>query len=131
MKLILLIFLISSNFFLSQKVESIYVLTKERRFNNYYKNYTERDSIVLYKDSTFRRENNYWGFDEIHNKIFLGKWKFSKEYLLLKAEKRDDSSKVTSLEPFETIIKLNHLKKNTKKSNKKFRQNLNFFVFIS
>jgi|GEM_PF-2253030 len=115
MKLFLFIFLISSNFFLSQKVESIYVLTKKEKFNNHYKNYTERDSLVLYKDSTFRRENNYSGFDEINKDIIIGKWRFSKKYLLLKAEKRDDSSKVTSIEPFETSIKTNYLKRKYRK----------------
>lgn len=111
MRFFLFIFLLLFNFFLAQKVESIYVLTKKETFANKYENFTKRDSLVLYKDSTFRREKNYWGFDEINNEVYLGKWKFSKELLLLKAEKRDDSSKVTSIEPFETRIKINHLKR--------------------
>lgn len=115
MKLFLFIFLISFNFFLSQKVESIYVLTKKEKFANKYENFTNRDSLVLYKDSTFRRENNYWGFDEINNEVFLGKWQISKELLFLKVLKRDDSSKISKIEPFETIIKLNHLKRKYRK----------------
>lgn len=119
MRLLIFIFLISFNFFLAQKVESIYVLTKNEKFKNHYKNYTERDSLVLYKDSTFRRENNYWGFDEVNDEVFLGKWKISKELLLLKVLKRDDSSKISKIKPFETSVKINHLKKSSEKSNNK------------
>ncbi len=115
MKFLIFIFLISSNFFLSQKVESIYVLTKKEKFTNHYQNYTERDSIVLYKDSTFRRENHYWGFDEVDNKILFGKWKFSKKHLVLNVKKRADSSRTIKL--IETqIINRSQLKKYKKSS---------------
>ena len=115
MRISVIIFLISYNFFLSQKVESIYVLTKKEKFNNHYKNYTERDSLVLYKDSTFRRESNYWGFDEIDQKILFGKWKFSKESLLLKVEKQEDSSRTIMLNETQ-IINRNQLRKYKKSS---------------
>lgn len=115
MRITFFIFLISVNFSLAQKVESIYVLTKKEKFNNHYKNYTDRDSLVLYKDSTFRRESNYWGFDEIDQKILFGKWKFSKESLLLKVKKRADSSQTIMLNETQ-IIKRNQLRK-YKKSN--------------
>lgn len=115
MRITFFIFLISVNFSLAQKVESIYVLTKKEKFNNHYKNYTERDSLVLYKDSTFRRESNYWGFDEIDQKILFGKWKFSKESLLLKVEKQEDSSRTIMLNETQ-IINRNQLRKYKKSS---------------
>ncbi|MCP2037566.1 hypothetical protein L1282_000662 [Chryseobacterium sp. HSC-36S06] len=94
----------------SQKTQSIYVLTKKEKFANHYKNYTERDSLVLYKDSTFRRENNYWGFDEIDKSILFGKWKFSKKSLILKVEKKDDSSRILIVNETQ-IINKNRLRK--------------------
>ena len=110
MRISFLIFLISVNFSLAQNVDAIYVLTKKEKFNNHYKNYIERDSLVLYKDSTFRRENNYSGFDEIDKSILFGKWKFSKKSLLLKVEKEDDSSRIIMMNETQIIYR-NHLRK--------------------
>ena len=115
MRISFLIFLISVNFSLAQNVDAIYVLTKKEKFNNHYKNYTERDSLVLYKDSTFRRESNYWGFDEIDQKILFGRWKFSKESLLLKVEKQEDSSRTIMVNETQ-IINRNQLIKYKKSS---------------
>jgi len=94
----------------SQKIHSIYALTKKEKFANHYKNYIERDSLVLYKDSTFRKENHYSGFDEINKSILFGKWKFSKKSLLLKVEKEDDSSRIIMMNEIQ-IINRNQLRK--------------------
>jgi len=110
MRISFLLFLISVNFSFSQNVDAIYVLTKKEKFNNHYKNYTERDSLVLYKDSTFRRESNYWGFDEIDSKILFGKWKFSKESLLLNVKQRADFSQTIMMNETQ-IINRNQLRK--------------------
>lgn len=112
--LILLLFCFSLIFVSGQKVHSIYVLTTKEKFSNSFQDFTKRDSIVLYKDSTFRRENNYWGFDEIEKNIFRGKWMISKELLILKVEKREDSSKVKNLES-NFIIQIKDLKREYKK----------------
>ncbi|MNK31085.1 hypothetical protein D3C87_495080 [compost metagenome] len=109
----LLIFLFSVfcfGFTKSQKLHSIYTLTKKKKFTNHYKNYIERDSLVLYKDSTFRKENHYSGFDEIDKSILFGKWKFSKKSLLLKVEKEDDSSRIIMMNETQ-IINRSQLKK--------------------
>jgi len=104
MKLLIFLFSIFCfGFTKSQKLHSIYTLTKKEKFTNHYKNYTERDSLVLYKDSTFRRESNYWGFDEIDSKVLFGKWKFSKQSLLLKVEKQEDSSRTIMLNETQVI----------------------------
>ena len=110
MRISFFIFLISFNISLAQKVDAIYVLTKKEKFANHYKNYSERDSLVLYKDSTFRKENHYIGFDEIDKSILLGKWKFSKKSLLLKVEKEDDSSRIIMMNELQ-IINRNQLSK--------------------
>lgn len=111
MKLLIFLFLVFSfGFIKSQKIHSIYVLNKKEKFANHYKNYSERDSLVLYKDSTFRRENNYSGFDEIDKSILFGKWKFSKKSLLLKVEKEDDSSRIIMMNETQIIYR-NHLRK--------------------
>ena len=94
----------------AQKVNSIYVKSEEKRFKNQYRNFKTRDSIVLYKDSTFRKEENYWGFDELDSKVLYGKWKFTGRFLFLKVEKRKDSSQTISLNQTQ-IISLKHLHK--------------------
>ncbi len=114
MKLFLFILLISSNFFLSQKVESIYVLTRKNIYSNKYKNHTEKDSIILYKDKTFKRIQNYWGFDELDNKTYLGEWSFSKRLLLLKLQRKQDSLEDVVINDIQSI-NIKFLKRKYKK----------------
>ncbi|WDF46930.1 hypothetical protein PQ459_00275 [Chryseobacterium sp. KACC 21268] len=116
MKLLVFLFLVLSfGFIKGQKIHSIYVLIKKEKFANHYKNYIERDSLVLYKDSTFRKENHYSGFDEIDKSILFGKWKFSKKSLQLIIQKREDSFRITMLNETQ-IINRSQLRK-YKKSN--------------
>lgn len=94
----------------SQEVHTIYVLTRKNFYSNKYKNYTEKDSIVLYKDKTFKRIQNYWGFDELDNKTFVGKWSFSKRLLFLEIQKKQDSSEDVVINDVQAINR-SHLKK--------------------
>ncbi len=114
MKLFLFVFLISTNFFLSQKVESIYVLTRKNIYSNKYKNHTEKDSIILFKDKTFKRIQIYWGFDEFDNKTYLGEWSFSKRLLLLNLQRKQDSLKDVVINDIQAINR-KYLKRKYKK----------------
>lgn len=105
----------SCSLFFGQEIKSIYVKVNKVTFSNHYKNYAEYDSIYLYKDSSFRKSYAYLGFDELNKTNFIGKWKIKNKNLHLYFQKRDDSSKIVEIEPFEEIIKLRKLTKDFKK----------------
>ncbi len=116
MKVFFCIFsLLFFNFLDAQKIHSVYVQIKRETFKNHYKNYSEYDSIILYKDSTFKKTHSYFGFDEIDKKSYSGNWSKSNKELKLFVTKRKDSSKVSKIEPFELSFKINYLKKNYKR----------------
>lgn len=114
MRLLVVLFFFGTILY-GQKAHSIYVKRTNKKFSNHYKNYSERDSLVLYQDFTFKREENFWGFDEINKKVILGKWNFKNKTLFLVSEKVDDSSKVKEIIPFKTSIESKDLKNKYKK----------------
>ena len=110
MKFLLFLFLVFSFGFLDcQEVHAIYALNKKSNFTNKFKNYTKKDSIILYENKTFRRYSSYWGFDEFDNGVFFGRWKFRKKQLVLQVDRREDSLSF-NLDEIQTIKK-SYLKK--------------------
>lgn len=108
-------FLFSFGFISCQELHSVYVLDEKKQYAKKNQNYNQRDSLVLYKDFTFRKDYNYLGFCEIDSKILLGNWKLSKKSLLLNIEKRKDSAQIISFKETQVIRKkdLRKYKKST------------------
>ena len=113
MKLPIFIFLVfSCSFFYCQEIHSIYTLNKKSNSNNKFKNFTKKDSIILYENRKFRRYSSYWGFDEFDNGVYYGRWKFRKKQLLLLVDGREDSISF-KIDEIQTIKK-SYLKKYNK-----------------
>lgn len=72
-------------------------------FSNVHKNYSETDSLILFKNKTFVKSYSYFGFDEIDKKVFAGNWKKDKNILTLHVNNKIDSVNSESVIPF-TII---------------------------
>jgi len=87
----------------AQEVESVYLFKKEKVFSNVHRNYSETDSLILFKNKTFRKSYSYFGFDEVDKRIFVGNWKKDKKRLMLHINSKIDSVNLESVIPF-TII---------------------------
>ena len=104
----------------AQEIESVYLFEKEKKFSNVYRNYSETDSLILFKNKTFRKSYSYFGFDEINKTVFTGNWKKNEGVIVLHINKKIDSVNVISVIPF-TInyrIKIKSLKPTDEKSRK-------------
>ncbi len=114
MKLIFLLLIFPLLFFKikAQEVESVYLFKKETVFSNVHRNYSETDSLILFKNKTFRKSYSYFGFDEVDKRIFEGNWKKDKNKLMLHVNSKIDSVNLESVIPFTIIyrVKTKYLK---------------------
>jgi hypothetical protein len=114
LKLIFLLLIFPLLFFKikAQEVESVYLFKKETVFSNVHRNYSETDSLILFKNKTFRKSYSYFGFDEVDKRIFEGNWKKDKNKLMLHVNSKIDSVNLESVIPFTIIyrVKTKYLK---------------------
>lgn len=109
----------------SQEIESVYLYKKDNKFENKYKNFIEKDSLVLFKDNTFKKIYSYFGFDEIAKEDFSGKWFVKKNSLTLIVLKRD-SLKSKIFKPFEINYQIKKKKLISKSADVKNLKKLKF-----